>query len=86
MCPVGSAVTGVPAAASFRCGIDYHAPADCDTVRRWLTKCADDSETANYISANTKDVSRHLLRSHFTQATVPSPVVQLLLLFSEDAK
>ena len=23
--------------------------------RRWLTKCADDSETANYISAHTKD-------------------------------
>ncbi|KAF0296934.1 putative E3 ubiquitin-protein ligase ariadne-2 [Amphibalanus amphitrite] len=39
----------------FRCGIDYHAPADCETVKKWLTKCADDSETANYISANTKD-------------------------------
>ena len=29
--------------------------ADCETIRRWLTKCADDSETANYISAHTKD-------------------------------
>ena len=28
---------------------------DCETIRRWLTKCADDSETANYISAHTKD-------------------------------
>jgi len=39
----------------FKCGNNYHAPTDCETIRRWLTKCADDSETANYISANTKD-------------------------------
>ena len=42
---------------SFRCGLDYHAPTDCDVIKKWLTKCADDSETANYISAHTKDVS-----------------------------
>lgn len=39
----------------FKCGIDYHAPTECDVIKRWLTKCADDSETANYISAHTKD-------------------------------
>ncbi|KAI1280441.1 putative E3 ubiquitin-protein ligase ariadne-2 [Halotydeus destructor] len=39
----------------FKCGGKYHAPTDCDTTKKWLTKCADDSETANYISANTKD-------------------------------
>lgn len=39
----------------FRCGIDYHAPTSCETIKKWLTKCADDSETANYISAHTKD-------------------------------
>ncbi|XP_069142389.1 potential E3 ubiquitin-protein ligase ariadne-2-like [Argopecten irradians] len=39
----------------FGCGIEYHAPTDCATIRKWLTKCADDSETANYISAHTKD-------------------------------
>ncbi|XP_050098346.1 potential E3 ubiquitin-protein ligase ariadne-2 isoform X2 [Anopheles aquasalis] len=39
----------------FRCGTDYHAPTDCQIIRKWLTKCADDSETANYISAHTKD-------------------------------
>lgn len=39
---------------SFRCGSEYHAPTDCETIRQWLTKCADDSETANYISAHTK--------------------------------
>ena len=38
----------------FKCGNSYHAPTDCETIRRWLNKCADDSETANYISANTK--------------------------------
>jgi len=39
----------------FKCGNSYHAPTDCETIKKWLTKCADDSETANYISANTKD-------------------------------
>ncbi|XP_069937683.1 potential E3 ubiquitin-protein ligase ariadne-2 [Cherax quadricarinatus] len=39
----------------YKCGSDYHAPTDCETIKRWLTKCADDSETANYISAHTKD-------------------------------
>ncbi|XP_067934318.1 potential E3 ubiquitin-protein ligase ariadne-2-like isoform X2 [Watersipora subatra] len=39
----------------FSCGIDYHAPTSCAFIHKWLTKCRDDSETANYISANTKD-------------------------------
>lgn len=39
----------------FKCGISYHAPTECDVIKRWLTKCEDDSETANYISAHTKD-------------------------------
>ncbi|XP_069694109.1 potential E3 ubiquitin-protein ligase ariadne-2 isoform X2 [Periplaneta americana] len=43
----------------FRCGTDYHAPTDCATIKKWLTKCADDSETANYISAHTKDWENH---------------------------
>jgi hypothetical protein len=29
---------------------------DCVVIKKWLTKCEDDSETANYIQANTKDV------------------------------
>ncbi|CAJ0579813.1 unnamed protein product, partial [Mesorhabditis spiculigera] len=37
------------------CGIDYHAPTSCDVIKKWMLKCADDSETANYISAHTKD-------------------------------
>jgi ariadne-2 len=39
----------------FRCATDYHAPTDCDTIQKWLAKCRDDSETYNYICANTKD-------------------------------
>lgn len=39
----------------FKCGMEYHAPTDCHVIKKWLTKCADDSETANYISAHTKD-------------------------------
>ncbi|CAI6368940.1 unnamed protein product [Macrosiphum euphorbiae] len=39
----------------FKCGNDYHAPTDCATIKKWITKCADDSETSNYIAANTKD-------------------------------
>uniref|UniRef100_A0A1I7WZ47 RBR-type E3 ubiquitin transferase n=1 Tax=Heterorhabditis bacteriophora TaxID=37862 RepID=A0A1I7WZ47_HETBA len=37
--------------ASFcvTCGVDYHAPTSCETIKQWLLKCADDSETANYI-------------------------------------
>ncbi|KHJ98973.1 IBR domain protein, partial [Oesophagostomum dentatum] len=31
------------------CGVDYHAPTSCETIKQWLLKCADDSETANYI-------------------------------------
>lgn len=45
-----------PCVFSFKCRQMYHAPTDCATIRKWLTKCADDSETANYISAHTKDV------------------------------
>ncbi|PIO62561.1 hypothetical protein TELCIR_15876, partial [Teladorsagia circumcincta] len=40
---------------SVACGVDYHAPTSCETIKQWLLKCADDSETANYISAHTKD-------------------------------
>lgn len=42
----------------FECGSNYHSPTDCATVKRWLTKCGDDSETANYIYANTKNCPR----------------------------
>ncbi|KAK0384432.1 hypothetical protein NLU13_8518 [Sarocladium strictum] len=39
----------------FGCPNPDHQPAPCTLVKKWLKKCADDSETANWISANTKE-------------------------------
>jgi ariadne-1 len=39
----------------FGCILADHQPAPCELVKKWLKKCADDSETANWISANTKE-------------------------------
>lgn len=39
----------------FGCILSDHQPAPCELTKRWLQKCADDSETANWISANTKE-------------------------------
>ncbi|KAI1438084.1 RING-5 [Xylaria sp. CBS 124048] len=39
----------------FGCILTDHQPAPCELVKQWLKKCADDSETANWISANTKE-------------------------------
>lgn len=39
----------------FACGGEHHLPCTCDMLKKWLKKCADDSETSNWISTNTKD-------------------------------
>ena len=39
----------------FGCTLADHQPASCALVKRWLKKCEDDSETSNWISANTKE-------------------------------
>mmetsp|Transcript_10394 Transcript_10394/g.12172 ORF Transcript_10394/g.12172 Transcript_10394/m.12172 type:complete len:583 (-) Transcript_10394:534-2282(-) len=39
----------------IECRQEMHAPADCETVKAWLQKCADDSETFNWLSVNTQD-------------------------------
>ncbi|KAK5013191.1 E3 ubiquitin-protein ligase dbl4 [Cryomyces antarcticus] len=39
----------------FGCSLTDHQPAPCALVKKWLKKCEDDSETANWISANTKE-------------------------------
>ncbi|WFD05651.1 RBR-type E3 ubiquitin transferase [Malassezia vespertilionis] len=39
----------------FGCAEAAHQPVICAIVKRWLKKCQDDSETANWISANTKE-------------------------------
>ncbi|WFD30423.1 RBR-type E3 ubiquitin transferase [Malassezia sp. CBS 17886] len=38
----------------FGCGLAAHQPVICAIVKLWLKKCEDDSETVNWISANTK--------------------------------
>ncbi|KAG0306584.1 hypothetical protein BGZ98_002103 [Dissophora globulifera] len=42
----------------FGCGLGDHQPAPCGLVKMWQKKCADDSETANWISANTKECGK----------------------------
>ncbi|KAI9750732.1 MAG: hypothetical protein M4579_006333 [Chaenotheca gracillima] len=39
----------------FGCTLKDHRPAPCGLVKKWLKKCEDDSETANWISAHTKE-------------------------------
>lgn len=39
----------------FKCQKPPHLPATCDMMRGWVQKSQDDSETANYIVANTKE-------------------------------
>jgi ariadne-1 len=43
---------GVP--FCFRCGQEAHDPATCDMLSAWQEKCQSESETANWILANTK--------------------------------
>jgi len=38
----------------FSCGLSYHYPATCDQVKKWEEKSKDDSETKNWLEANTK--------------------------------
>jgi len=38
----------------MRCGEEAHAPTSCALLTRWLEKCQNESETANWILANTK--------------------------------
>lgn len=39
----------------FECGEQWHDPVQCRLLRRWIKKCDDDSETSNWIAANTKE-------------------------------
>jgi ariadne-1 len=38
----------------FKCGEEAHQPATCDELVMWTEKCQNESETANWILANTK--------------------------------
>lgn len=39
----------------FSCCENWHSPVRCKLLKKWLKKCQDDSETANWMSSNTKD-------------------------------
>lgn len=39
----------------FGCKNEDHMPCTCNIAKMWMKKCQDDSETSNWISANTKD-------------------------------
>ena len=38
----------------MRCGEEAHSPASCGLIAQWTEKCQNESETANWILANTK--------------------------------
>ncbi|EGG11869.1 uncharacterized protein MELLADRAFT_88961 [Melampsora larici-populina 98AG31] len=42
----------------FGCSLPDHQPCICPVVKMWHKKCADDSETANWISAHTKECAK----------------------------
>lgn len=46
----------------FRCGEEAHVPATCDDMVTWNEKCRNESETANWILANTRKCPRCLTR------------------------
>lgn len=39
----------------FACGENWHDPVRCNLLKKWIKKCDDDSETSNWIAANTKE-------------------------------
>uniref|UniRef100_A0A2K6A624 E3 ubiquitin-protein ligase ARIH1 n=1 Tax=Mandrillus leucophaeus TaxID=9568 RepID=A0A2K6A624_MANLE len=40
---------------NFNCGENWHDPVKCKWLKKWIKKCDDDSETSNWIAANTKE-------------------------------
>lgn len=42
----------------FACRLDDHMPATCTVAKAWLKKCQDDSETSNWIAANTQECNK----------------------------
>jgi ariadne-1 len=60
----GSVATCDTCATSFclRCGQEPHAPASCPEIALWMEKCRNESETANWILANTKSCPKCMSR------------------------
>ena len=55
---VGTGITTIRCSCSnpfcFKCGDEAHDPCSCAQLNAWREKCQNDSETANWIVANTK--------------------------------
>ena len=55
---VGSGITTVKCTCGhpfcFRCGEEAHEPCGCAQLAEWAQKCQNESETANWILANTR--------------------------------
>ena len=55
---VGSGITTVKCSCGhpfcFRCGDEAHEPCGCNQLVEWAHKCQNESETANWILANTR--------------------------------
>lgn len=39
----------------YSCCENWHDPVKCSLLKKWIKKCDDDSETSNWIAANTKE-------------------------------
>ena len=49
---------------SFACGESWHDPVKCKWLKKWIKKCDDDSETSNWIAANTKVSCMDFIMQH----------------------
>jgi len=47
-------MSSVDVGFSFLCGELWHDPVQCKVLKMWIKKCEDDSETSNWLAANTK--------------------------------
>ncbi|KAH8063148.1 hypothetical protein JL722_2310 [Aureococcus anophagefferens] len=47
----------------MRCGEEAHSPASCGLIAQWTEKCQNESETANWILANTKSGAQSARRA-----------------------
>ena len=70
--------TGCRTSFCFQCGEAWHEPIKCKWLKKWQKKCHDDSETSNWIAANTKECPK----CHATIGTRRNPITFLISFFS----
>ena len=54
-CDVAMVTCSCQTSFCFQCGQSWHEPIKCKWLKKWQKKCQDDSETSNWIAANTKE-------------------------------